>query len=778
MLMSCDLPRFYKDLTDPAFESTFAIYHRRFSTNTIPKWFLAQPMRLLAHNGEINTLLGNINWVKSRVLNVEAGMSIEDKLVQGPLVDIGRSDSANLDSILENYIQAGRGPEEALMVLVPEAYASQPKLSEAEDVQAFYKYHESVQEAWDGPALLVFSDGEVVGAALDRNGLRPARYMVTSTSEGDEFVHVMSEVGVTKALTQFSTGATSDEDGLRLVDSGRIGPGEMLSVDLKSGVFSLNDDIKKRVAEMRPYKKWLADSVTDVPTLPFYGEVRRFVNSYVKEPSVKALALSNIDDGDYTSAVIEEVDEENMITLQTAFGWGTEDVEVQIAAMAAEGVEATFCMGDDAPLPALSAMPHTLYDYFKQRFAQVTNPPIDPLREGAVMSLSMYLGSRGDPLSISGQSSKRVKIASPVLNFDEVAQIASSSGIKLQDLTTLYPLTTALSVGGLQEAIDSLVNAAVAAVKAGANVLNLTDKDLKSTDKDKVYIPPLLAVGAVHHALIVAGLRPNTSIIVTTGQAWSTHHVACLVGYGASAVVPYAAYDAVVNWHAQKRNQLAMERGDIAKISAAKAIGNFRKALDKGLLKILSKMGISLLTSYQGAQIFEALGISDPVVETLFKGTPSRLGGLTLDDIALEGVEFHRRAFGNELFDNIAEKVEKSEDGEKKKKLFNYGFLNYFKSGDYHHNNQPLIKTLHSAIRNHDRDMYQLYEDSVKSRPPTTLRDTLEFATDGVAAREPIPLDQVESVESIMTRFCTGGMSLGALSREAHETLGPVLTEY
>lgn len=769
MLQASDLSKFYNDLTDDNFKSSFCIYHRRFSTNTVPKWFLAQPMRLLAHNGEINTLLGNVNWVKSRQLALSEGIDRQDEFnrkVRGPLVDLSRSDSANLDSVLESYVRAGSGrtPEESLMMLVPEAYESQPTMKHTPDINAFYSYYEALQEAWDGPALLVFSDGESVGAALDRNGLRPARFMLTANKNGEETVHVMSEVGVTKAVEQFATDGVIGE-GEVIVDAGRLGPGQMLSVNLNEGKLKLNDEIKGNVASKRPYKDWLQTSLVKLSTGSYSNEVNKYINSFVKD---KEKALSVL----YTQEVqpiAVNVDDARLLTMQTLFGWGTEDVEVQISAMAAEGNEATFCMGDDAPLAALSAMPHTLYDYFKQRFAQVTNPPIDPLREGAVMSLAMFLGPRGEPLSFKGQNDVRIRIDSPILNGEDLDNIAKTKGVNLVTLSTVYSVKDALTVGGLESALDKLCSEAVYKVRSGATIINLSDR--LSDYKDKTYIPPLMAVGAVHHALLEKGLRTKASIIITTGSAWSTHHMACLIGFGASAVLPYAAYDAVINWHGQKRNQLAIDRGDLPKLSVSKALANYKKSLDKGLLKILSKMGISLLTSYHGAQIFEAIGIADNVLLRAFKGTPSRVAGLTYDDIAAETVEFSRRAYGDDQFEGIASKIEDSNGvpGEEKNlKLFNYGFLNYFKSGDYHHNNQPLIKTLHSAIRTKDMNLFKLYEQSVTSRPPTTLRDTLQFK---IGARKPVPLNEVESAESIMKRFCTGGMSLGALSREAHETL-------
>eukprot|EP01036_Dinobryon_divergens_P031507 gene31507-40915_t len=482
MLRSSDLSRFYLDLVDERYASSFAVYHRRFSTNT--------PMRLLAHNGEINTLLGNINWVKSRQqgANSDLNPGFDTQRLQGPLVDVGRSDSANLDSVLESYVRAGFGAEEALMILVPEAFESQPKLRDKLDVKAFYSYYEALQEAWDGPALLVFCDGNVVGASLDRNGLRPARLS--------------------------------------------------------------------------------------------YRKISNFISRFLVAPESKAAAAAVAETD--SAAVAAEVDNPDLITTQSFFGWGSEDVEVQITSMAAEGVEATYCMGDDAPLAAISNMPHTLYDYFKQRFAQVTNPAIDPLREGAVMSLSMFLGPRGDPTAKEPVGSV-VKIESPVLNAEELAEIAATPFISMHTLSTVYPIQTALSVGGLQGRLSQLCDEAVAAVRAGANIVHLSDRLSDYSEpaaplSDLTYVPPLLAVGAIHHKLISLGLRTDVSLVISTGQVWATHHFACLIGYGASAVVPYVAYDAVINWHGQKRNQLAMVRGDIPTLSASKAMYNYRYA--------------------------------------------------------------------------------------------------------------------------------------------------------------------------------------------------------
>eukprot|EP01041_Mallomonas_annulata_P009114 gene9114-18882_t len=463
MLRSADLALFYKDLSDENYESAFAIYHRRFSTNTVPKWFLAQPMRLLAHNGEINTLLGNMNWMKSREIVSRGTKKLTGEALRlaGPLVDVTRSDSANLDSVLEFFIRSGRSPEEAIMTLVPEAYVSQPRMTSS--VRDFYRYHEGLQEAWDGPALLVFSDGNTVGAALDRNGLRPARFMVTADKHGDKTVHVMSEVGVTKTLNMFAENENAP-DGAVLLDSGRLGPGEMLAVDLERGKLRLNDEVKGEMAERRPYGKWADEATNTIPHKPFATEVKRFQLEYGGITSTETSVSAPLTD---------QTDNSKLLEMQTVFGWGSEDVEQQIASMASAAIESTFCMGDDAPLAALSVMPHTLYDYFKQRFAQVTNPPIDPLREGAVMSLSMFLGPRGDPVSDVGQKTTRIQIDSPLMNWDELELLKTQNGANVVTVSTLYPLYDALSVGGLGKQIEHVCAQAMEAVRNGATIINL-----------------------------------------------------------------------------------------------------------------------------------------------------------------------------------------------------------------------------------------------------------------------------------------------------------------
>jgi glutamate synthase (ferredoxin) len=706
MVRSAVLSEFYEDLRNPRFESVFAIYHRRFSTNTMPRWPLAQPMRLLGHNGEINTLLGNVNWMKARTPELASpvwGQQIEDL---EPFVDLHASDSANLDSSLELLVQSGRSPQEALMILVPEAYLNQPALADYPDIVNFYEFYSGLQEPWDGPALLVFGDGKVVGATLDRNGLRPARYCITR----DGLVIVGSEAGVVPVRPE------------EVVEKGRLGPGQMIEVDLERREVLKNWDLKQRVARQHPYGSWLQNQRQRLEPQPFTEQV-----------TLESLQL---------------------LQQQTAFGYTAEDVEMVIESMAGEGKEPTFCMGDDIPLAILSSRPHVLYDYFKQRFAQVTNPAIDPLRESLVMSLSLQLGKRGNLLEVGGESSRLLKLDSPVLNEAELVQV-TTAGPSSTTLSTLYPITS--GPNGLRQAVDSLCRQAATAVRQGKEILILSDRPQDSglancLTPQLAYIPPLLAVGSVHHALIREGLRMQASLVVDTAQCWSTHHFACLIGYGASAVCPYLALETVRHWwHAPKTRSL-MERNKLPQISLAQAQKNFRQAVEAGLLKILSKMGISLLASYQGAQIFEAIGLSGELIALGFCGTTSRLGGLSMADLANETMVFHRRAFP-EL---------------NQKKLENFGFVQYRPGGEYHMNSPEMSKALHKAVEaGKDYDHYEFYRKFLEERPITALRDLLDFQSD----RPAIDLDQVESVESIVQRFCTGGMSLGALSREAHETL-------
>ncbi len=697
MVRSVILGQFYQDLQNENYQSAFAVYHRRFSTNTMPKWPLAQPMRLLGHNGEINTLLGNINWIKAQENDMNHPIW-GDKFNQlKPLVNPNNSDSANLDNVLELLVMTGKSPLEALMIMVPEAYKNQPELTQYPEITEFYEYYSGLQEPWDGPALIVFSDGKQVGATLDRNGLRPARYAITKTG----LVIVGSETGVTEI-------PESD-----IIEKGRLGPGQMIAVDLETNEILKNWEIKQRVASHNPYGDWLKEHRTTLKQQIFIEE---------KQYDVSSLLLN-----------------------QTAYGYTSEDVEMIIEDMASSGKEPTFCMGDDIPLAVLSNKPHVLYDYFKQRFAQVTNPPIDPLREKLVMSLNINLGHRGNILQAKSENARSLVIESPVLNNNDLIAIRNC-GFKVVTLSTLYPISAGPE--GLAKAVQELCKKASENVKDGVEILILSDRG--EITADNTYIPPLLAVGAVHHHLIKESLRCRVSIIIDTAQCWSTHHFACLIGYGASGVSPYLALETVRHWHSNAKTQSLMERGKIPQVTVNQALQKYRKAVEDGLLKILSKMGISLLSSYHGAQIFEAIGIGGDLLKIAFNGTTSRLGGLTISELASEIMSFHNQAFPLN-----------------RKKLENMGFVQYRPGGEYHMNSPEMAKHLHKAVDNKAYNHYDLYKKYLSERPITALRDLLEFESD----RPEIDINEVESVTEIVKRFCTGGMSLGALSREAHETL-------
>ena len=705
MVRSEVLHRFYADLRDERFAVSFAVYHRRFSTNTLPRWPLAQPMRLLGHNGEINTLLGNINWASAAEANLEEvwGEAASDLR---PLVNSAFSDSANLDATLELLVRSGRPITDSLLTLVPEAFRDQPELDGRPEIRAMYEYNACLQEPWDGPALLVFADGHYVGATLDRNGLRPARYCITS----DGYVVMGSETGVVEL------------DEGRIVEKGRLGPGQMLAVNLDTGTLLRNWEVKAEAAARNPYSAWLQ-------------QLRR---SQSPQPWQQQRLL-----GDFA-----------LLQLQTASGFSAEDLELVIEDMAGAGKEPTYCMGDDIPLAVLSDKPHLLYDYFKQRFAQVTNPPIDPLREKLVMSLEMHLGVRGSALKPEPGSGPVLHLASPVLNEAELANLGSH-GLAVATLSALMPLADGPSC--LDDAVRRLCREAEAAVRGGSALLVLSDRvavdgQPGGINATTAALPPLLAVGAVHHHLLAAGLRLQASIVVETAQCWSTHHLACLIGYGASAVCPWLAWETTRHWLAHPRTQKLIETGKLPALSLDQTQANVRKALEDGLRKILSKIGISLLASYHGAQIFEAIGIGADLIALAFKGTTSRVAGLSLTELASETLAIHAKAYP-EL---------------NRSKLEFLGFVQYRSGGEYHLNSPEMAKALHAAVKaGPGYDHFTTYRTLLEHRPVTALRDLFELKP----APAPLPLDQVESVESICSRFCTGGMSLGALSREAHEVL-------
>ncbi len=705
MVRSEVLARYYADLRDSRFEVSFAVYHRRFSTNTLPRWPLAQPMRLLGHNGEINTLLGNLNWAKASEASL-AGVWGEAADDLNPVVNPAFSDSANLDATLELMVRSGRSVTDSLITLVPEAFRNQPDLDSRPDVTAMYEFNAGIQEPWDGPALLVFADGKRVGATLDRNGLRPARWCSTQ----DGFVIMGSETGVV------------DLSGKTIVQKGRLGPGQMLAVDLQTGQLLDNWLVKEDAAKRFPYGDWLKQHRRNVRPQPWTQS--------------------------------QQVGELDLLRLQTAMGFTAEDFDLIIGDMAALGKEPTFCMGDDIPLAVLSDKPHLLYDYFKQRFAQVTNPPIDPLREQLVMSLEMHLGERRPALKPQAEAASVIHLDTPVLNEAELDGI-SQQGLPVQYLSTQVAVESC--TGGFKSVLDALCQAAERAVNDGAQVLVLSDR----VDSDggatpltatTVAIPALLAVGSVHHHLLRRKLRLRCSLVIDTAQCWSTHHMACLIGYGASAVCPWLTWETTRHWLQHPKTRKRIEQGKLPDLSADQVQANVRISLENGLRKILSKIGISLLASYHGAQIFEAIGLGADVIDTAFSGTTSRVAGMTLAELANETLSMHAKAFP-EL---------------NRSKLEFMGFVQYRNGAEYHRNNPELSKALHKALaQGPGYDHFSTYKSLLENRPVMALRDLLEFKV----ASAPLPLEQVESVESICTRFCTGGMSLGALSREAHEVL-------
>ncbi|XP_031396652.1 ferredoxin-dependent glutamate synthase, chloroplastic [Punica granatum] len=658
MLRSEVLGLFYLDLQKDLYRSPFAIYHRRYSTNTSPRWPLAQPMRFLGHNGEINTIQGNLNWMQSRETSLKSPVWRGRENEIRPFGNPKASDSANLDSAAELLIRSGRAPEEALMILVPEAYKNHPTLMiKYPEVVEFYEYYKGQMETWDGPALLLFSDGKTVGACLDRNGLRPARYWKTS----DNVVYVASEVGVLPM------------DESKVTMKGRLGPGMMITVDLSSGQVYENTEVKKRVALSNPYGKWITENMRTLKPVNF----------------LSATMMEN----------------ESILRHQQAFGYSSEDVQMVIESMAAQGKEPTFCMGDDAPLAVLSQKSHMLYDYFKQRFAQVTNPAIDPLREGLVMSLEVNLGKRGNILEVGPENASQVSLSAvhPCLQF-------SVNIIRERMIFALFP-----------------------------------------QEPTRPAVPILLAVGAVHQHLIENGLRMSASIVADTAQCFSTHQFACLIGYGASAVCPYLALETCRQWRLSNKTVNLMRNGKMPTVTIEQAQKNFVKAVQAGLLKILSKMGISLLSSYCGAQIFEIYGLGKDIVDLAFCGSVSKMGGLTFDELARETLSFWVKAF--------------SEDTAKR--LENFGFIQFRPGGEYHGNNPEMSKLLHKAVRQKSMSAFSVYQQHLANRPVNVLRDLLEFRSDRAA----IPVGKVEPATSIVERFCTGGMSLGAISRETHEAI-------
>ncbi len=691
MLSSLQLRNYFPDLTNSYFTSGLALVHSRFSTNTFPTWGLAQPFRLLAHNGEINTIRGNRGWMEARE-SVLSSPALGDIREIRPIVQPGMSDSASLDNVLEFLIMSGLSLPHAMAMLVPESFNEKNPISE--DLKAFYEYHSILMEPWDGPAALLFSDGRYAGGMLDRNGLRPARYLIT---QGGMMV-VASEVGV----MDFEPGDIKEK--------GRLQPGKILLIDTEKGEIYYDGELKKQLAEAKPYRTWLAGNRIELDELKSGRKVSHSVENY-----------------------------DSMLRI---FGYSKEDVERLIVPMCTTGAEPINSMGNDTPLAVLSDKAQLLYNYFRQQFAQVTNPPIDPIREELVMSLTEYIGAVGmNILTPSENHCKMVRLNHPILNN---AQLDILCNIRYKGFKTVkLPLLFEVAKGcqGLQQALATLCKQAEESVNEGVNYIVLSDRDV---DAAHAAIPSLLAVSAVHHHLISVGKRVQTALIVESGEIREVMHAALLLGFGASALNPYMAFAVIDKLVNEKEIQL----------DYATAEKKYIKSVCKGLFKIMSKMGISTIRSYRGAKIFEAVGLSEELSNAYFGGLSSRIGGIRLDEVARDAIAFHKEGM---------EVLKKKGEAEL---LPNRGLYAFRKDGEKHAWNPETISTLQLATRLGSYKKFKEFTAMVDSKEsPIFLRDFLDFR------RAPISIDRVEPVENIVQRFVTGAMSYGSISREAHEAM-------
>lgn len=691
MLSSLQLRNYFPDLTNSYFTSGLALVHSRFSTNTFPTWGLAQPFRLLAHNGEINTIRGNRGWMEARE-SVLSSPALGDIREIRPIVQPGMSDSASLDNVLEFLLMSGLSLPHAMAMLVPESFNEKNPISE--DLKAFYEYHSILMEPWDGPAALLFSDGRYAGGMLDRNGLRPARYLIT---QGGMMV-VASEVGV----MDFEPGDIKEK--------GRLQPGKILLIDTEKGEIYYDGELKKQLAEAKPYRTWLAGNRIELDELKSGRKVSHSVENY-----------------------------DSMLRI---FGYSKEDVERLIVPMCTTGAEPINSMGNDTPLAVLSDKPQLLYNYFRQQFAQVTNPPIDPIREELVMSLTEYIGAVGmNILTPSENHCKMVRLNHPILNNTQLDILCNIryKGFKTVKLPLLFEVVKGCQ--GLQEALATLCKQAEESVNEGVNYIVLSDRDVDATH---AAIPSLLAVSAVHHHLISVGKRVQTALIVESGEIREVMHAALLLGFGASALNPYMAFAVIDKLVNEKEIQL----------DYATAEKKYIKSVCKGLFKIMSKMGISTIRSYRGAKIFETVGLSEELSNAYFGGLSSRIGGIRLDEVARDAIAFHKEGM---------EVLKKKGEAEL---LPNRGLYAFRKDGEKHAWNPETISTLQLATRLGSYKKFKEFTAMVDSKEsPIFLRDFLDFR------RAPISIDRVEPVENIVQRFVTGAMSYGSISREAHEAM-------
>ncbi len=687
LMMPVDLPNFYLDLADMRMKSAICVFHQRFSTNTQPRWPLAQPFRYLAHNGEINTIAGNRQWARARAYKFSSPL-LPDLQTAAPFVNEEGSDSSSLDNILELFLAGGMDIFRAMRMLVPPAWQKNRAMDD--DLRAFYDFNSMHMEPWDGPAGIVMSDGRFAACNLDRNGLRPARYVITQ----DGFITLASEVGIWDY--------TADE----VVEKGRVGPGELLVIDTLHGKIWQSDEIDQDLKSRHPYKTWL-------------------------EQNVKR--LTPFEDLSEEDAGVRDFDDELLLTYQKLFGYSNEELDNVIRVMGQNGQEATGSMGDDTPFAVLSEGHRSLYDYFRQKFAQVTNPPIDPLRENHVMSLATCIGREQNVFNETTGHAKRLQFASPVLTFSDMQQLVNADdehycACKIQ---LNYDKTESL-----KSALERVCDEAEQKARAGCVMLVLSDRNIS---KDMLPIPAAMAVGAVQKRLVNTNLRCDANIIVETGSARDPHQFAVLLGFGATAIYPYLSYETLVAMCDTKVIDKTYREVTLA----------YRNAINKGLFKIMSKMGISTVASYRCSMLFEAVGLSDDIVEMCFKGVANRIKGADFEDFAYEQAQLHRLAFS------------------KRKLLSHGGLLKFVHGGEYHAYNPDVVQTLQVAVKSGEYQDYLKYADLVNNRPVTNIRDLLALTSDV----SPVSLDDVEPATELYKRFDSAAMSIGALSPEAHEAL-------
>jgi len=688
LVMPVDLPKFYLDLADERLETAICVFHQRFSTNTMPRWPLAQPFRLLAHNGEINTIEGNRNWAEARTPGFESELLPNIKEI-APLVNRTGSDSSSMDNMLDMLLTGGVDMARALRMLIPPAWQNMELMDP--DLKAFYEYHSMHMEPWDGPAGIVLTDGRYAVCLLDRNGLRPARWVKTK----DGFITLASEIG------------TYDYKPEDVVAKGRVGPGQMIMVDTHTGEVLQTEEIDDRLKSRQPYKRWLKEKAQRI-------------------------------EGTFGSEMISGIEREQLDAYMKMFQVSSEERDQVLRPLAESGNEAVGSMGDDTPMAVLSRRERSLYDYFRQKFAQVTNPPIDPLRETIVMSLETDLGGEKNLFHEGPEHADRVILSSPVLSQGKFTSLMQLDRVGF--CVSKIDCTYAAQEMNLQQAIAAVTNAAEQAVNDGATILVLSDR---SIEKGRLPVHSLLAAGAVHHHLIKQGLRADANIVVETASARDSHQIACLLGFGATAVYPYLAYSVL---------EELIRCGEVLGEPSI-CYKNYRKGINKGLLKIMSKMGISAVSSYRGAQLFEAVGLAREVVDTAFCGVASRIEGSGFAELEKEQSTLSSRAWTP------------------RKGIEQGGLLKYVHGQEYHAFNPDVVTTLQQAVASGDYADYQRYAALVNERPVATLRDLLK----PVGSATAISLDEVEPVESILPRFDSAGMSLGALSPEAHEALAAAM---